>query len=110
MAKREMNTNVDEQTPVINEQTPVINEQIPVINEQTPVEEPKREEALVYVITGCSKLRIRKKPDANAEIVCLVDTTNELTVKEVEGKKDWVRVTTDSGKKGFCMKRFVTIK
>ena len=95
MAKREMKTNVDEQTTVTNEQTEATQE-----NEPTPL----------YKITGCSKLRIRKRPDANADIVCLVDETNDLTIKEVEGKKDWVRVTTDSGKKGFCMRKFVTIK
>lgn len=98
MAKREMKTNNDEQIVDAQDQTVDV----------TPKE--KAQPTPVYVITGCSKLRVRRKPDANAEVVCLVDETNELTVKEVEGAKDWVRVTTDSGKKGFCMKKFVTIK
>lgn len=95
MAKREMKTTVDEQANVPNKQTETV--------------EPK-ETAPVYKITGCSKLRVRKKPASDADIVCIVDETNELTVTNLENNKDWVRVTTDSGKKGFCMKKFVTIK
>lgn len=97
MAKREMRTTVDEQTPVLNENTEVV--------------EPKAEDSTpVYKITGCSKLRVRKKPEANADVVCLIDESNELKITNLENNKDWVRVTTDSGKKGFCMKKFVTIK
>lgn len=97
MAKREMRTTVDEQTTVPNENTEVVE---PKEGESTPV----------YKITGCSKLRVRKKPEANADVVCLVDETSELKITNIENNKDWVKVTTDSGKKGFCMKKFVTIK
>lgn len=99
MAKREMKT-------VIGEQPDVINEQTEAVEQKTAEEKP----VLKYKINGCSKLRIRRKPDVNSDVICLVDESNELTVKEIEGNRDWVRVTTDSGKKGFCMKKFITIK
>lgn len=103
--KQNENINVEEQeiNEVVDElDTPIVEEVKEEIPETTPI--------IKYTVNNCKKLNVRKKPDITSNVVCIVDKTNELTIEEIKNNKDWVKVCTDSGKKGFCMKKYVAVK
>ena len=102
MAKREMKT-MNTEEPKIDEMTPV-------------VEEPKEETANVGpslepgIVSGCSKLNIRKKPAVKEDnVIAVVDANTELSVDLTYKNKEWYKVTTKDGAVGYCMKQYVTI-
>jgi uncharacterized protein YgiM (DUF1202 family) len=107
MAKREMKTQKVEE-PIIEE----------TIVEETVVEEPVVEEVVetvakpisVGVVTGCSKLNIRKKANSNGDVLTVVNAKTELTIDPDYSNKEWFKVTLKDGTVGYCMKKFVTIK
>jgi uncharacterized protein YgiM (DUF1202 family) len=101
MAKKEIKENKVEEQVVPTE----------IVEEVTEVKEEKVEETPVvkYKVNNCKKLNIRKKADIKSNVVCIVDETNELTIEEIDNK-EWVKVITDSGKKGFCMKKYIAVK
>lgn len=99
MAKRELsNTKVEESKidEIVEEST-------------TPVEEVT--EAMptpVGVVSNCSKLNIRKKPNIKSDIVIVVDAKTQLEINEGKSK-DWYKVTVKAGVEGYCMKKYVTL-
>lgn len=99
MAKREMKTVKTEEQIV----------------EETVVETPKAEEELIEVktsfgiVTGCSRLNVRKKPNEKADVIKVINANDKVMIFDDESTKDWYKVTV-SGVEGFCMKRFITIK
>lgn len=84
------------------ETEPVIEPVVEVVVEPEPKVEP------VYVITGCKKLNIRKKPSATAEVVCVIDEKAEIVIIE-DNYSEWVEVLVDD-KHGYCMKKFIVLK
>lgn len=82
------------------EQTETIVEELPEEVQPEPL----------YTINNCKKLNVRKKPSKDSAIVCVVTSANTLKIEEIESKPEWVKVVTDSGLKGFCMKQYVAIK
>lgn len=79
--------------------------------ESTPVVEESVEEPTPVVgkVVDCSKLRIRKAGNANAEVVCEIPVGTELTIDEAGSTSDFYKVYTAAGVEGFCMKKFVEI-
>lgn len=75
---------------------------------ETPVEEVKVE--TVGVVDDCTMLNVRKEPDAEAEIVCVLKVQSEVTIDEKESTKDFYKICTAAGAEGFCMKKFIRIK
>lgn len=54
-------------------------------------------------------LNIRKQPNATAGIVCVVKTGEELKIS-TWNNPDWYKVSTATGRIGYCMKKFVTVE
>lgn len=93
MAKREMkNVTIEETAEVVA--APVEKE------EPTPV---------IGTVTNCSQLNIRKKPTIKGDKIEVVKTNDKLTIDLAGSNDEWYKVVTEAGKKGFCMKRYVTI-
>ena len=102
MAKREMKTVKNEE--VINEVvTPEVEETVEeVIDTPTP-------KTFKGVVSGCSKLNVRKKANLKADVLTVINAKAEVTVYPEDSTKDWYKVNIN-GVEGFCMKKFITIK
>lgn len=76
-----------------------------------PVEDTKEEtaskEALIGVVKKCVKLNIRKQPKIDAEPVTVVDVNTVLMIEPSQSTKEWLKVYTEAGVEGYCMKKFV---
>lgn len=68
------------------------------------VKEPK-----VGTIIGCDKLNVRKKPNKNAEVVCVINKTTVVEIDEEKSTGDFYKVYLPSGIDGFCMKQFIKV-
>lgn len=91
-------TNV-ETTPAVVDTEPKT-----VVTPSAPVEPVKG------IVSGCSRLNIRKEPSLTGEVVCEVSKGTALMVDTSKSTEDWFRVYTETGVEGYCMKNFVTIK
>lgn len=112
------NTNIDEivaEEATIVEETPIVVEETPV--DVTPVAEEdsskKHAEPVTKTVTGivvgCTKLNVRVKPNATADVACIVDAKSELKINETKSNKDWFYVCTVTGIEGYCMRKFVEV-
>lgn len=80
--------------------------------EETPVAKPVKEEVKVKtgVVTGCAKLRVRKKPSTDASVLCELKAGTEVTVDNNGSTSDFYKVKTAAGAEGYCMKTYITLK
>ena len=82
---------------------------------ETPVEETFEEvvnniePSKVGVVVDCTRLNVRVAPNANADIVCVINASMNLIIDEAESTDDFYAVCTESGAEGYCMKRFIKI-
>lgn len=72
------------------------------------VEEPAPQ--VKYTINNCKKLNVRSKPNKNSSVVCVIDNTAELTIDDFETNSAWVKVCTNAGVTGYCMKEYIAVK
>lgn len=78
---------------------------------EEPIVEPEVvQEPVVGVVSGCGKLNIRKKPSMSGEIVCEVPLKTEFVINIDKSTDEWYSVSNSDGVKGYCMKKFVTLK
>ena len=61
-------------------------------------------------VSGCSKLNIRKEPNVNANIECVVNEGSELKIDKSKSIEGWFNICTANGVEGYCMSKFVEIK
>lgn len=61
------------------------------------------------VVNNCHKLNVRERPDKNSEVVTIVNCLEKLTIYLDASTDNWYSVKTNSGIKGFCMKKYVSI-
>ena len=92
-----------EAAPAKVEEVEVVN--LPYIKE-TVVETP---EPVIGKVEGCKKLNVRKEPDTEADVVCVVPEGTEVIVDEEESTVDFYKVCTSAGIEGFCMKKFISV-
>lgn len=81
-------------------------ETVETVVEETVAPEPEVKPVVTGLVTNCSKLNIRKKPNAKAEIIKVVNAKTQVVIDEEASTKDWYKVTV-SGVNGFCMKSFI---
>lgn len=88
-----------------------------VVNEAVETEEPVKEvvakpaSKTVYgVVTGCSKLRIRKSASVSAPVLLEINAGTKVAIDKRQSHKDWYKVCTEDGADGFCMKQFITLE
>ena len=97
--------NVKEEVVETVESEPVKEEAVETVDgEPIPTEEPTSQ----GVVFNCERLNIRKGPDKKEEVLCIVNKGSKLTIHD-KGTSDWLKVTTEDGVEGFCMKKFVDL-
>lgn len=108
---------VVEETPVVVEETPAVVEETPVVDvivepvaeAETGKKKAKPAKTMTGIVSGCTKLNIRVKPNATATVLCVVDAKSELKIDESKTNKDWFAVCTSNGVEGYCMRKFVEV-
>ena len=58
-------------------------------------------------VIGCTRLNIRKKPNINSDVVCVVDAGTELFIINSDSTNEWFEVIEADGEKGYCIKKYV---
>ena len=75
------------------------------IEEVTEVEENPTEVAFGKV--NCSKLNVRKGPSINSNPLCIVEYGTRMETSEFNS--EWIKVLTQDGTSGYCMRKFVDL-
>lgn len=70
----------------------------------------QKQKKIIGCVVGCDKLRIRKRPNVDSDIVSLVDVGTELQINDIAPNDKFYAVRTPEGKFGFCMKDYVDIR
>ena len=61
------------------------------------------------IVVDCARLNVRKKPNADAEVVCVIGRSTEVMVDEENSTRTFYKVCTEAGVEGYCMKQFIEI-
>ena len=83
------------------EETEVVTEETEVIKDKTPDEVPKP----VYGVVNCSKLNIRRGPSIDTTSLCIVEGGSKLDIEQYN--EEWLKVLTEDGISGYCMRKFI---
>ena len=60
-------------------------------------------------VINCDKLRLRKEPSRESEVLCLIDKKDSFKVYREKSVNNFYNVVTSDGMEGYCMKEFVNI-
>lgn len=58
-------------------------------------------------VSGCKRLNVRKEPNINADIVCVIEKDAGVMVDESESTDTFYKVYTEAGADGYCMKDYI---
>ena len=83
------------------EENEVVTEETEVIEDKIPDEVPKP----VYGVVNCSKLNIRRGPSIDTASLCIVESGSKLDIEQFN--EEWLKVLTEDGISGFCMRKFI---
>lgn len=83
------------------EENEVVTEETEVIEDKTPDEVPKP----VYGVVNCSKLNIRRGPSIDTTSLCIVEGGSKLDIEQFN--EEWLKVLTEDGISGYCMRKFI---
>lgn len=78
-----------------------------VVESEIIEEVSKPEKCRKGFVSGCKRLNIRKKPNINSDVVCVVDAGTELLIIKSDSTNEWFEVIEADGEKGYCMKKYV---
>lgn len=72
---------------------------------EAPVEAPVIEEVKpkTGVVVGCTKLNVRKAPNANAKVLTTINKGSSVTIYDEVG--DFYKI----GDKEYCMKKYISV-
>lgn len=83
----------------------------PGVAEEKAEKAPKKKEVSGTKVTVIpARLNVRKRPDAYAPVITILDANEELIVDQFDPSKDWtsVKITIkDKTEEGFVMTRFL---
>lgn len=71
---------------------------------------PASEKPFIGVVTDCLRLNVRKEPDADAEVVAIIDALSQVTVDLENSTELFCKVRTAAGIEGFCMKKYIQLR
>ena len=105
-ANKEETTSVEEIEESIDttetvEENEVVTEETEVIEDKTPDEVPKP----IYGVVNCSKLNIRRGPSIDTASLCIVEGGSKLDIEQYN--EEWLKVLTEDGISGYCMRKFI---
>lgn len=103
------NNNTEPVTPVVEETEAVVTEEVVEEVVEESVEETVDQEP-VYGTVSCVKLNVRKLPNPNGQVLCVITEGTKVQIDTDESTVDWYKVCTNAGVSGYCMKKFITVK
>lgn len=116
MAKRNY-TNYHKSASEQSEELDVTTEQseepdVVVEQDSEIIEKPVKKEVrtLIGVVSNCSKLRVRKFPSIDSDVICVLDKFEEVKIYCEESTDDFYMVYTNGGILGYCMKDYISVK
>lgn len=77
---------------------------------EAPVVDEPAKATVTGVVTGCTKLNVRKDPSATAPVLCTLSESTEVVIDEENSTNDFYKVCTVTGAEGYCMKTYISIK
>ncbi len=83
---------------------------VPVELEVVDAEPKKAVETVSAIVVGCAKLNVREEPSPKADVVAVIDASNEVIIYATEGFGNYYKVCTASGIEGYCIKDFLELK
>lgn len=76
-----------------------------------PVEESEESnEPITAIVVDCAKLNVREEPSPKANVVAVIDASNEVVIYEDESFGNYYKVCTASGIEGYCVKDYLKLK
>lgn len=60
------------------------------------------------VVANCAKLNVRSKPSTNGDVVTVLNAGDEISIDADKSTDEWLKIRTNDGIKGYCMKKFVS--
>lgn len=94
------NKKTDENVPNLAAATP--QPETTIVPEVAPAPEP-----VIGTVANCTKLNIRKNPNPNAQVICVIDKGAQVLIIPEESTEEWYKVDI-GGQEGFCMKKYMT--
>lgn len=75
------------------------------------VEEPKNEPTVSFgKVSNCSRLNVRRKPNATAKVVAVIDAKTKVRIDNEASNEDWCKVYVKPEVEGYCMRKYLTIQ
>lgn len=62
------------------------------------------------VVSGCDRLNVRNRADIDSEVLSIIKKDAPVIIYPAKSNDEWLSVCTKSKIKGYCMKKFITIK
>jgi uncharacterized protein YgiM (DUF1202 family) len=103
-----MNPGMEEEPKEIQSELTDVTEQ-QIIARNAEVTEPEDERTVIGVVTNCLNLNIRRKPKADASVICKITSLTEIMIDEKESTDEFYKVCTAAGIDGFCMKKYIAV-
>lgn len=98
----EKKNNVQDTIKEVENKTILISEESSVVN-TTPC-------FAKGVVTGCEKLNVRKEANKNAEVLCIINKSDEVEIDLENSTQDFFKVITSNNIEGYCMKDYINNK
>lgn len=64
----------------------------------------------IGTVSGCTKLNVRRKPAAGADVVTIINVGTEVEIDEAKSTAEWYKVITNTNVEGYCMRKFITVQ
>ncbi len=61
-------------------------------------------------VANCEKLNVRKEPNTDSEIVCIIDKDSEVVLESIAVINGFYKINTAYGVEGYCMKEYIEVK
>ncbi len=91
---------------IVTEEVDEVTEPEIVVVEET-VETVTLPETVTGTVANCTKLNVRVKPNATADVVCVLDANTEVKIDVDKSDNEWFCVNTAAGIEGYCMRKFM---
>ena len=96
-----------EETPDVVVETDISNGDDVVSVDEEPIIEKK---PTIGKVANCTKLNVRTKPNANADVIVVIDEGTEVEVDDTFVNSEFYKVSIDANfVSGYCMKKFIEV-
>lgn len=102
------NVTTDEVTVTTIENTTVTDTDVVVTTiENKTTTEAESAAVAKGIVANCAKLNVRSKPITSADVVTVLNVGDEISIDVDKSNKEWYKIRTADGVKGYCMRKFV---